>query len=67
MFLFAIERRKKNKNEYKHDKKVIPIRSEVLQLMLTDNKNAEYESIEKLLELLGSQTFNRSIWVVTLF
>ena len=38
MFLFAIEREKK-KNEYKHDKKVIPIRSEVLQLMLTDNKN----------------------------
>ena len=37
--VFVCNREKKNKNEYKHDKKVIPIRSEVLQLMLTDNKN----------------------------
>ena len=50
-------------------------------ILLTDNKNAEYENIEKLLELLGlkeseevfhlqicgSQTFIQVIWVVTLF
>ena len=42
---FCLQSRKKNKkkktrmNTIQHDKKVIPIRSEVLQLMLTDNKN----------------------------